>query len=189
MTTMPADNSIIEITFVSKRREHPPITRLMFDITLHNPFDSQRWFLLPSSLMQESGGIKKDGIYGLQVFELEGEGRVILGRFLGATGFQALLLPADAELKMRRFPIQFYGELPPEMISIDLVIARQLQINGEPAAAWFGLDPSSDGQADVSAEQRRRLGSRNTPNLEAVPISIDEDSSLTLLVRLGDEIE
>ena len=179
MTIVPP---LVEITFTSKRREHPPITRLLFNITLHNSFDESRWFLLPSSLSFESSDIGEGGVYGLQVFALDGDGRVILGRFLGEAGFQSLLLPANAQVNLRRFPIQFYGELPAQSVNIDLIVADQLQVGGKPAETWVGMDPTSDSRADDSAEQRRRLGSSNTPDLETVPVSIDEVNRITLVV-------
>ena len=186
MTTsdMPAELLIAEMKFQSLHREHPPITRLMFNMTLRNPTNGPRWFLLPSSL----GLPANDGqlsVFGVEVYRLAGTGRVILGRFLGAIGFKALLLPAGAELIVRDFSIQYYGEIPKEVVPIEVVVGRALMVGGEPAEGWYKLDPICDPLANVSEMGRSRRGSRSTSDLKAVPVSIDEDRRLTLLVNIN----
>ncbi len=186
---MPPDAPDIEVIFLTKRPEHPPITGLLFEVTLRNHFDGPRWFMLPSKFSSASEQMGGNGVSAVQVFALGGQGRVIVGRFLGAPGFQALLLPAGAELKLRRFPIQFFGKLPEDSLSMEVVIASQLTIGGEPAEAWFGMDPTCDLQADVTEDQRQRLGSRHAPDLKAVPVSIGAERRVTLQVNLSETVD
>jgi hypothetical protein len=71
------------------------------------------------------------------------------------------------------------------MRAIEVVVGRALTVGGEPAEGWYKLDPVCDTQANVSEVGRLRRGSRSTPDLKAVPVSIDEDHRLTLLVRFS----
>src|SRR5436309_15143815 len=74
----------------------------------------------------------KGGVDTLEVFAPRGQGRVIIGHFLGTGGFQALLLPPQAEVRLRLFPISYWGD-PPDRLRIEVVIARTFSIGGERA--------------------------------------------------------
>src|SRR5205807_5393294 len=108
----------------------PPLAELYFDVTLRNDRTAPRWFLLPSNLGSGMAAIGKKGVDTLEVFAPQGQGRVIVGHFLGTGGFHALLLPPRAEVRLRLFPISDWGD-PPANLEIEIVMARQLTIGGE----------------------------------------------------------
>src|ERR1700730_17082211 len=117
-----------EIKFREMRLRKPPLVELYFDVLLRNNQAEPRWFLLPSNLSSESAPAgAKGGVDGVEVFAPHGKGRVIIGHFLGTGGFQALLLPAHAEVRLRMFPISYWGDLP-DRIQVDVVAAKRLMI-------------------------------------------------------------
>src|SRR5437667_7037549 len=127
-----------EIEFREMRRRQPPLAELYFDIRLRNDGAAARWFLLPSNLGSSNTSIgAKGGIDTLEVFAPRGQGRVIIGHFLGTGGFQALLLPPRAEVRLRRLKISYWAD-PLYRLQREVVIAWSLTIGGEPAEKWFG---------------------------------------------------
>ena len=72
---MPSDAPDIEAVFNSKRPEHPPITGLLFDVTLRNHSDQPRWFLLPSKFSPVPEEMGDDGVF--EVTKHEGTGGLV----------------------------------------------------------------------------------------------------------------
>ncbi len=175
------DNPAVEIKYVSQRRQKPPQVKLLFDITLRNHHSNPHWFILPSNLTLNSKP-EKAVVEGLEVFELNGLGRVVIGHFLGSPAFQALLLPGGAEIKLHNFPISFWGELP-QILSVDVVTATQLSIGDQLAETWFGINPTSDLRADVRNDKQAILSMRNFQNQE-LPVSMIEDQRIKLNINL-----
>jgi hypothetical protein len=176
-----------EMKFREMHFRKPPLVELIFDVVLRNDRAQPRWFLLPSNLGPGHSPIgEKGGIDTLEVFAPRGKGRVRLGRFLGTGGFNALFLPPHAEVRLRRFPISYWGE-PPANLEIEIVIARRLTIGGEAAESWFGRNPLSSATADISeeAESPMRIShSRRTPgNKEVAPV-IEADRRFQIQVSL-----
>ena len=176
-----------EIKFREMRFGRPPLVYLSFDVVLRNDRKSPRWFLVPSNLGPGHAPIgEKGGVDTLEVFAPRGKGRVIIGRFLGTGGFHAMLLLPGAEVRLRRFPISYWGELPAKL-EIEIVIARRLTIGGETAESWFGRNPMSSVTADISeeAESPMRIShSRRTPgNKEVAPV-IEADRRFQIQVSL-----
>jgi len=169
----------------------PPLVELYFDLVLRNDRSEPRWFLLPKSLSPEASSIgAKGGVDGLEVFAPEGKGRVLIGRFLGTGGFQAILLPGGAEVRLRAFPVAFWGELPDDL-PVEIVIAKQLTIGREGAGAWFGGNPISTSRADIAegADRPMRMShSRYTPDKKEVAIKIEEDRRMLLHVAIKGKI-
>ncbi len=176
-----------EITFQEMRDGKPPLLYLVFDVVLRNDRTSPRWFLLPSNLGPGEGMIgEKGGVNTLEVFTPQGNGQVIIGRFLGTGGFHALLLPPRAEVRLRRFPISFWGDLPASL-QIEIVIANRLTIGGESAQSWFGVEALSSARADISedAESVKRLvRSKRSRDYKEMRPRIEEDRRLHLSVSL-----
>jgi len=176
-----------DIKFREMRFGKPPLVYLSFDVILRNDQKSPRWFLLPSNLGSGHGAIgEKGGVDTLEVFSPQGKGRVVIGRFLGTGGFNAVLLPARAEVRLRQFPISYWGD-PPGNLEIEIVIAKQLTIGGDRAENWFGKSPMSSVKADIAegAENpmRVRTTKRTSDNKEVAPL-IEEDRRLRLPVSL-----
>jgi len=174
-----------EIEFVEMKFRKPPLVELYFDVTLRNSSAESRWFILPSNLGQnQSAG--KGGIDGVEVFAPHGKGRVVIGHFLGTGGFHALRLAAGAEVRMRLFPISFWGD-PPDQLEVPVIIAKRLTIGGEPGEAWFGVDHLSRGKADIdesAQSQKRFVHARRTPDSKEVPTLIGEASRVDVKIAL-----
>jgi hypothetical protein len=178
----------IQIKFRQMRFGKPPLVYLSFDVTLLNDQKSPRWFLLPSNLGSGHAAVgEKGGVDTLEVFSPRGKGRVVVGRFLGTGGFNALLLPPGAVVRLRLFPISYWGD-PPDNLEIEIVIARELTIGGDKAENWFGNIPLSSVKADIAEDaenpMRMRTSKRTKDNKEVAPV-IEEDRRLRLQVSLG----
>jgi hypothetical protein len=165
----------------------PPLVELVFDIVLRNDRAQPRWFLLPSNLNPEKTGIPMTGgVDTLEVLAPRGKGRVIIGHFLGTGGFQALLLPAHAEIHLRALPISYWGDVP-DGLQIEVIVAKRLMIAGKSARTWFQANPMCSTKADISetiSGQRAMPRSRHTPDNKEVNTHIDEDQRLELEVTL-----
>lgn len=166
----------------------PPLVKLYFDVVLRNNRAEPRWFLLPKSLgagMPSLG--TKGGVDGIEVFAPRGKGRVIIGHFLGTGGFQALLLPGGAKVRIRLFRISFWGDLP-EHIQVEVLTAKRLTIGAEEVNAWFGVSPLSSNMADIGERAdnpMRILSARHTPDNKEVATVIEEDQRFKLQVALN----
>jgi hypothetical protein len=176
-----------EIEFVDLRLGRPPLAYLTFDVRLRNDSESSRWFLLPTNIGSGHEPIgRKGGVDALEAFLLSSNGRVTLGRFLGTGGFHALFLPAHADIRLRRFPISYWGELP-DSVPIEIVIAKSLTIGTEPAESWFESSPLSSKDADIlkDADQSKRLGkTKHTPDNKEVAPAIDVERRVALQVSI-----
>jgi hypothetical protein len=176
-----------EMTFREMRYRKPPLVELYFDVVLRNDRPVPRWFLLPSNLNPEQTGIPtKGGVDALEVFAPHGKGRVIVGHFLGTGGFHALLLPGHAEVRLRMFPISYWGDLP-DSLQVEVVTAKRLTIAGKDGASWFRAGPTSSAKADISenpTDSNRMIHSRHTPDNREVTTHIEQDQRIRLQVSL-----
>ncbi len=176
-----------EIKFREMHFRKPPLVELIFDVVLRNDRAQPRWFLLPSNLNPEKTGIPtKGGVDTLEVFAPRGKVRVIIGRFLGTGGFQALLLPAHAEIHLRALPISYWGDVP-DHLQVEILTAKRLTIDGNDAASWFKVNPTSGVKADISenpTDSSRMIRSRRTPDNREVTTHIDSDLRIKLQVSL-----
>jgi hypothetical protein len=177
-----------EMTFREMRFRKPPLVELYFDVVLRNDRSEPRWFLLPSNLGPEPTSIAaKGGVDGVEVFASRGKARVIVGHFLGTGGFYALLLPARAEVRLRSFPISYWGDLP-EHLQVEIAVAKRLTIGSEPAKVWFGVNPMSRARADIAENplnQKWMVRAKRTPDNKEVPTKIEVDRRFELSVPLA----
>lgn len=167
MTSNPVD-----MKFVGMEPGRPPLMRLRFDVTLRNPSAEPRWVIFP----KETGRAPKSGggVDGVEVDAL-GSPPVLVGRFQGTGSVQAVRLAGGAKVTLRRFTVSSWEDLPDGPASLEVVIASDLKVGGEDAAAWFGKDPTSPSTADVSEDGQSRAGSRHTPDRREVPITFTEE--------------
>ena len=175
-----------EIKFREMHFRKPPLVELIFDVVLRNDRAQPRWFLLPSHVYPDKPGIpEKGGVDTLEVFAPHGKGRVIIGHFLGTGGFQALLLPAHAEIHLRGLPIEYWGDVP-DTVSVEVIVAKRLTIGGQSAKAWFRANPMCGAKADAEtiSGRTRMLSSHHTRDNKEVSTHIDEDQRFELQVRL-----
>ena len=177
-----------EIEFREMRFRKPPLVEIYFDLTLRNNQSEARWFLLPSNLSPTSQSIgEKGGVDALEIFTPRGQGRVVIGHFLGTGGFQAMRLPAHAQVRLRRFPISFWGE-PPGQLSVEVTIARELSIGGENAVLWFGGSPLSSARVDIAEDalsSSRLTRSRHQVENHELATKIEVDRRLRIPVSLA----
>jgi len=174
---------VVEIEFAGSRNERPPLVSLRFDIVLRNASKEERWFVLPHTLRPPSEA-EGGGVFAVEAFAASGRGRVVVCRFLGTGDFQALCLPAGAEIRIGRFPMAIWSDPPGGSIPIRVMVARRLTVAGEDALDWVGINPLCDRQADVNADERRMLGAKYTPDYREVPVAVDEERRIDLQVDL-----
>ncbi len=170
----------VEISVLEIHPGRPPLVRLGLDVKMHNVATGPRWFILPANLPVTSGG----GVNGLEVAAVEVDGRVVVGRFLGNGGFQALLLPGGATVRVRGLPLSYWGDLPESVLHLDAVVARGFTLGGDPAQTWFPDDPTCAASADVDFSKARALSSRKTPDYGEVPVTIDVDRLVGVEIKL-----
>ena len=179
-----------QIEFREMHFRKPPLVELIFDVVLRNDRAQPRWFILPSNLNAEKPGIPMTGgVDTLEVLAPRGKGRVIIGHFLGTGGFQALLLPAHAEIHLRALPISYWGDVP-DRVPVEVIVAKRLRIAGESARTWFQVNPMCSTKADISETANGQTAlphSRHTPDNKEVTTLIDEDLRLELRVPLKDK--
>lgn len=161
-------------------RRRPPLVEVTLDVTLRNPEAAARWFLLPRSLPASGKG----GVDVLEVAAAEGEGRAVLGRFLGSGGFYGLLLPAGAVVQLKALPFEYWEE-PPDVLRFTARVASELTLGGEPARAWFAADPTSD--ARVVAERYPPLSVHRTADGKEVPAALTGAREVSVEVALPPE--
>jgi hypothetical protein len=181
----PAEIKIREMHF-----RKPPLVELIFDVVLRNDRAQPRWFLLASHLYPEKPGIpEKGGVDTLEVFAPRGKGRVVIGRFLGTGGFQALLLPAHAEIHLRGLPVEYWGDVP-ESLQLEVIVAKRLTIGSESARSWFQTNPICGRKADITetiSGRTRMLRSHHTRDNKEVTTLINEDRRFESQVSLKDK--
>jgi len=181
------DRPAAEIKFVELQFAKPPLINLYFDVLLRNDRSGPRWFLLPTSLGENQAPIGgKGGIDGVQVVEPQGKGHVVIGQFFGTGGFRALLLPAGAEVRLRRFPISFWGERP-DKIEFEMVVAKEFKLEDKTANIWFGANPATSDRADVevtpSSKVRAVSSKHTTDNKEFLP-NIEVEDRIKLQAQI-----
>ncbi len=170
----PMTNKQVELTLVGEQPGKPPRVTMLFDVTLHNTASQSRWFVLPA-LLTVSWDPPKGGVHTLQIYEVTGKGRAVLGKFLGNGGFQALLIPAGGTVTVRELPIALWEEEKPDgPVPVEVIVAKGITLDGEPVESWFPDDPTSDSEADV--RERKMTGSKNQPNMAEATVVIDEES-------------
>ena len=176
-----------EIKFLGMHLRKPPLAELNFDVVLRNDQTGPRWFLLPSNLGPgTSAPLTKGGVDTVEVFAPRGSGRVIVGHFLGTGGFYALLLPARAEVRLRMFPISYWGDVP-DHLQVEVVTAKRLTIGGELAADWFKTNPKCSTTADIAESvlsQAGMISSRHTPDGKEVGARSEGENRFKLDVLL-----
>ena len=179
-----------QIEFREMHFRKPPLVELIFDVVLRNDRAQPRWFILPSNLNPAKPGIPMTGgVDTLEVLAPRGKGRVIIGHFLGTGGFQALLLPAHAEIHLRALPISYWGDVP-DRVPVEVIVAKRLSLAGESVRTWFQVNPMCSTKADISETANGQTAlphSRHTRDNKEVTALIDEDLRLELRVPLKDK--
>lgn len=173
-----------QFTFISQRREKPPLSTLELDVSLRNPGGQPRWFLLPTSVAKDQRPMAIS-VSGAGVFAFPGSGHVVVARFDGVAGFYALQLPAGAEVELRGLQVRLAGELPGNPLVLEVITADGFTVGGQPPEAWTKTPATCEARADASQKGATRIGDYTTPDLKAVPVEIQGAERLTTSVAIG----
>lgn len=164
-------------------RRRPPLAEIVMDVQLRNDEPAARWFIIPRVLPAD-GAASAGGVNVLEVQAFEGQGRAVVGRFLGRAGCYALLLPAGGTVRLQRLSFEYWEE-PPEKLRLDLKIAAELTVGGEPARTWFDADPTSE--ARVDADRSKAVSVHRTPDSGEVPLSLTGVREVSIEVTMPEE--
>lgn len=161
----------------------PPFIDLVMDLNIVNSSDAAQWFFLPTYLDQQSGfGALQAS--SAEIFELPGTGRVRVARFLGATSFQALRVPANGHIQVHEFPITYIGEPPRGTVRIPVQQAAGWRIGGQDAEEWLPTDVTSAAQAEVTEEPGAIIASKENLAGAVLPVTLIGATQWILPVNL-----
>jgi hypothetical protein len=156
---------------------------VLFDVKITNPDAASHWLLVRDQL-DSPWELESATANGVEVLELTGPGRVVIGHFHGNQSFLALLLPPRATIKIHRLALSLWNREPSGNASIHVLVANNLTIGTEPAYAWFGINPESEKLADVTTENGKMRGNRFTPDRRELPIHMDVESRIEMVVDI-----
>jgi len=178
------NGNTVEIQFVASQAGRPPLVSVRLNVTLCNNTEEPQWFLLPATLNLPTAPLQ-DGVDGVEVYEIQGQGKVVLAQFQGRGGFQALYLPAKARIVLNNLGVAYWGKVPEDVIPMEIITARQLIVGGEPAQAWLGEAVMSDVSAVVNVAEAKRRNSRHTPDRHEVAVSTVAEHRTLLSVSVN----
>lgn len=150
MSNPPSDASTVTIVakVTGTRPGRPPLQRLIVDVAIDNPGDAPRWILIPKQVPPNpdtAGG-------GVDSLEVRGTGAALFGTFRGVAGTYALRVAAHAKVMVGNVEIGWWRSSPDDQVpALEVGVADQLTIGGEPAKAWFGVEPLVPGGARLDA--------------------------------------
>jgi hypothetical protein len=177
MTPM-TQHSAITLRYDDLGSGHPSGLWLLFDVELRNGDDEPRWFVLPRHVHAgEPGGPEPPdappfSVIAVEVWRLNARTSIPLVHFVGSEGFQALLLPACATLRVRRLPIVWFGPVPDGVAAFRCAIADDIQIEDESVAAWLGADVTAPAAADADYDERDLIASRKSSTGKEQPVTL-----------------
>jgi hypothetical protein len=158
----------ISATVVGETLQRPPRRVVWLEVTLRNDAASDVWVLLP-----ERGDAVADGraTERLELYELRGEGRAVVLALRG-TGF-ALLVPAEAEVTLRRLPLVMWDET--DLPTLTALTATGLTLDGRDPGEVLRLAPATDPGADVDASplENQREVVQTLGGIGAAPVAVE----------------
>ena len=131
----------------------PPLKEHRFDVVLQNPSKEARWMVLPSTFPYANDTKPASGdspVGELQIFRLSAHPKVLLTEAVGGT-FWAVKLPAGGKVSLRRLRIESWWEHVPASVVLEVLVAREITVDGQSLGAILGEDPVAESGADVLA--------------------------------------
>jgi hypothetical protein len=141
---------------------HPSALWLLFDVELKNGDDRPRWFILPAHVRVDEPDAPPFSVFGADVWRLNARVSLPYVRFIGSEGFQAVLLPASAAVRIHHVPVVWFGPAPAGTVTIRCAIVDDIEIEGESATVWLGADVTAPAAADADYDERDLVHSRKT---------------------------
>ena len=135
-----------EVSFVSKVPSKPPANNFYVKLTLRNPADKPRWFVLPyfgndrlkSDTIRFYARPANDPPFSSSRYQGRGGDAVIIGCFgsnSAAESFNAFLLPPRSEVMFEEYEIMTFGEV---LEGVELSEASKILVNGKtPLEKWL----------------------------------------------------
>lgn len=120
---------------LASRGGQPPLAFHDLELTVRNPADGPRWLLLASTLNTDDDTRPRilDSECELQPTLLQEAPRVLW--IVGVCGrFQGVLLPAHGTLALTHVMVQSWWDDPPAHADLEILVARDLRIDGQPLA-------------------------------------------------------
>lgn len=145
--------AVLEATSMGMRYGKPPLKFHSFDLALRNPASAPRWMVLPSTFpyANDTKPAPGDGsVAGVQVTVLSEHPRVVLLHAVGLTSY-AVQLPARGTLALRRLVIESWWDAVPAAVDLEVLVAREIRVDGAPIAERIGFATMSESGADVAA--------------------------------------
>ncbi len=177
-----AAHPAVEVKLVGRHPGRPPLSRLQIDVVLRNEHKEPRWFVLPKDVGQKGG--QKGGVSALEAHALAGSGKAVVGRFLGAGGFQAVLLPGGAEVRLQKLPLSAWGE-PEGGLPLEVIVASDITVGGESVKGWFGADPTCEAGAHGSEEGSHIIATKKTEGGKELPVAMTEERRIKVQLDLS----
>ena len=173
-------------SLVEQRLVRPPKRELVVDISITNTENRLRWCLLPATLPQAADG----GVFAVETASLipattqrQGPAAarpVLLGRFLGRAGFQALLLPGAGSVRLRRLRSTAWDC---DVAPLEVILAPQVSIGDDDIAEWFPPHPEVEAGADVGMSGDL-VWSRRNDDFHEVPV-LPRDADVAYVALAG----
>lgn len=175
----------VEAKYAGVVANKPPSATLQLDVILRNAEKTPRWFVFPSTLPVREAAADA-GVIGVEAFDASDNGHLVIGKFLGSAAFQAVLLPAGGEVSISRLGIQTWeGPTIKGPVAFEVLIAKEITVGGEPAAAWFSTTvPASDARASGDASKAKHAPSRKTEDRSEVKVVFDEERRIPLEIAV-----
>jgi hypothetical protein len=179
---------MITLAYTDKHFERPPLIRVEFDVTLHNPGAVPRWFLLPTHFAEDMH--RQYQISELSMWTLANDAHktVFITRLRGPHGCFVIYLAAGVEITLRGLPIRWRGTLP-EHFTLQAHTADEVLLDAESLITWFEDAPLNSQDADVDArtlaDDSQVQYAKTTPDLSEKTVHLANTEELLLEVMLA----
>jgi hypothetical protein len=147
-----------EVSFVSKVPSKPPANNFYVTLTLRNPADKPRWFVLPyfgndrlkSDTIRFYDRPANDPPFGSSRYKGKGGDAVIVGCFGSksvAESFNAFLLSARSEVVIEEYEIMTFGDV---LEGLEISEVSTILVNGKtPLEKWLPYSLASGNHAFI----------------------------------------